>query len=106
MKTMADGKEQMAKPAVRRGKTFTCSKCRHRWHRQRAGLACPRCGSLSTGLLVWEAELSRKQKRLVKKHGTPAQFARACYECVPGDISMDEARAAVEKYNREWGAAA
>lgn len=52
------------------------------------------------------AALSRKQKRLAKKHGTPAEFARACYGCVPGDISMDEARAAVEKYNREWEAAA
>ena len=48
---------------------------------------------------------SSKQKRLAAKHGTPAQFAKSVYECVPGDISMDEARAAVEKYNREWAKA-
>jgi hypothetical protein len=45
---------------------------------------------------------SRRQKALAKKHGSPAEFAKACYECVPGDISMDEARAAIEKYNQEW----
>jgi len=50
--------------------------------------------------------LSKKQLRLKIKHGSPAEFARACYECVPGDISMDEARAAIEKYNSEWEAAA
>ena len=44
----------------------------------------------------------KTQEALRKKHGTPAQFAKACYECVPGDISMDEARAAIEKYNKEW----
>jgi hypothetical protein len=48
------------------------------------------------------SELSAKQIRLKVKHGTPAEFARAVYECVPGDISMDEARAAIEKYNQEW----
>lgn len=49
--------------------------------------------------------LSRNQRALKKKHGTPAEFAVACYKCVPGWISMDEARAAVEKYNAEWNAA-
>lgn len=46
--------------------------------------------------------MTSKQKALAKKHGTPAEFAKACYEAVPGDISMDEARAAVDKYTREW----
>jgi len=46
-----------------------------------------------------------KQVALAKKHGTPAEFAVAVYKCVPGDISMDEARAAIEKYNTEWDAA-
>ena len=46
--------------------------------------------------------LSKKQLRLKLKHGTPAEFAVAIYKCVPGDISMDEARAAIDKYNREW----
>lgn len=45
------------------------------------------------------------QRKLAKKHGTPAEFAKACYEAVPGFISMDEARAAVNKYNAEWEAA-
>lgn len=48
------------------------------------------------------AHLSKWQKALAKKHGTPAEFASAVYRAVPGDISMDEASAAVEKYNREW----
>lgn len=43
---------------------------------------------------------------MAKKHGTPAEFSQACYARVPGDISMDEARAAIEKYNREWEEAA
>ena len=45
------------------------------------------------------------QRRLQKKHGTPAEFAQAVYRCVPGDISMDEAKAAIAKYQREWDAA-
>ena len=52
------------------------------------------------------AALSKRQMTLAKKHGTPAQFASACYDAVPGYISMDEARAAIEKYNREWADAA
>lgn len=50
--------------------------------------------------------LSREQRRLRKKHGTPAEFATACYAACPGYISMDEARIAIEKYNRQWNAAA
>lgn len=46
--------------------------------------------------------LNKAQKRLRAKHGTPAAFAKACYESVPGFISMDEAREAVENYNAEW----
>lgn len=46
--------------------------------------------------------LSKKQKALARKHGTPAEFAVACYECCPGIISMNEAAAAISKYNREW----
>jgi len=49
--------------------------------------------------------MSKAQKKLAKKHGTPAQFAVAVYRAVPGFISMDEARAAVEKYNRVWSLA-
>ena len=49
---------------------------------------------------------SKRQKDLVRKHGTPADFAKACYSAVPGDISMDEARKAIEDYNREWEKAA
>lgn len=53
-----------------------------------------------------DVAFTKRQKALQRKHGTPAEFARACYECVPGFISMDEARTAVEKYNAEWQAAA
>ena len=55
---------------------------------------------------VQAISLTPKQRKLAKKHGTPAEFAQAVYKCVPGDISMDEAQAAVAKYNREWAAAA
>lgn len=49
---------------------------------------------------------SEKQMQLALKHGTPAEFAKAVYAIVPSDISMDEARAAIEKYNQEWANAA
>lgn len=51
------------------------------------------------------SQMTPAQRELNRKHGTPAVFARAVYKCVPGDISMDEARAAVEKYGREWAEA-
>lgn len=54
---------------------------------------------------IQEISFSPAQRKLAQKHGTPAEFAQAVYKCVPGDISMDEARAAVEKYNREWAEA-
>jgi len=46
--------------------------------------------------------LSKKQKELKRKHGTPEKFAIACYIAVPGVISVNEANAAIEKYNKEW----
>lgn len=49
--------------------------------------------------------LSKAQKTLARKHGTPAEFAAAVYQAVPSDISMDEAAAAISKYNREWAEA-
>ena len=48
------------------------------------------------------APMSSTQVRLLGKHGSPAAFAQACYKAVPDDISMEEARVAVEKYQREW----
>ena len=45
------------------------------------------------------------QLRLAKRHGTPAEFAQACYAACPAFVSMDEARAAVEKYTAEFMAA-
>ena len=54
---------------------------------------------------IQEISMTPRQRKLAKKHGTPAEFAAAVYKCVPGDISMDEARAAIEKYNVEWEAA-
>jgi len=49
-----------------------------------------------------QISLTPKQRKLAEKHGTPAEFAQAVYKCVPGDISMDEARADVDKYSYEW----
>lgn len=49
--------------------------------------------------------MTPRQRILAKKHGTPPDFASSVYKCVPGDISMDEARAAIDKYNREWAEA-
>jgi len=54
---------------------------------------------------IQKLSMTPAQRKLAKKHGTPAEFAAAVYKCVPGDISMYEARAAVEKYNREWATA-
>jgi hypothetical protein len=48
---------------------------------------------------------TEKQWELAHKHGTPAEFAEATYKAVPGFISMDEARAAIEKYNKNWSEA-
>lgn len=45
------------------------------------------------------------QRALALTHGTPAEFAIACYQCVPGEISMDEAEIAAQKYRREFLAA-
>jgi len=62
-------------------------------------------------LRVWVAPLNRRikfnkaQLVLHRKHGSPAEFAQACYAAVPGFISMTEASKAVAKYNQEWAAA-
>ena len=70
----------------------------------------------------WLAEISRKlevhaneegayevftaaQRKLIAKHGMPSEFAQACYAAVPSLVSMDEAAAAIEAYNREWAEA-
>ena len=49
--------------------------------------------------------ITLKQKELAQVHGTPAEFAQACYSAVPGFISMAEAEEAVEKYNKQWAMA-
>lgn len=51
------------------------------------------------------AKLSPEQRRLAKKHGLPNEFARSVFECVPGEISMDEASRAIANYARAWKAA-
>lgn len=43
------------------------------------------------------------QVALETKHGTPKAFAEACIQAV-GEISPAEARAAVERYVKEWTA--
>jgi hypothetical protein len=46
--------------------------------------------------------MSEELERLEAKHGTPFEFAVACYNAVPGFISRDEADAAIKRYNDEW----
>jgi len=45
--------------------------------------------------------LTEKQARLKKKRGTPKEFADAVFNAV-GEISIAEARTAIDKYNAEW----
>jgi len=61
--------------------------------------------ALTRGQRELISALTKGQRKLMEKHGTPAAFAVAVYQCVPGDISMEEARVAVNKYWKEWGEA-
>lgn len=45
--------------------------------------------------------MTQKQQVLALKHGTPAQFTRAVIDAI-GEISLDEAYAAITKYYREY----
>lgn len=47
-------------------------------------------------------QLTKGQQALIKKHGTPSEFAIACHMAVPGEISYDEAEAAAQKYRKEF----
>lgn len=44
---------------------------------------------------------NQAQQELVKKHGTPREFARACVMAI-GEISCSEAFFAVSKYHKQW----
>lgn len=46
-------------------------------------------------------QLSKKQKSLIRKHGTPKEFSIAVWGMV-GEISVDEAQAAIIRYNAEF----
>jgi hypothetical protein len=37
----------------------------------------------------------------MEKHGTPREFSQAVWNAI-GEISVDEARTAIEAYEREW----
>jgi hypothetical protein len=52
---------------------------------------------------VCRAGCSEKPTRaeLKRNHGTPAEFARAVWNAV-GEISVAEAQAGIERYEREW----
>ena len=53
------------------------------------------------------AWMSRAQKRLKAKHGTPQQFREALWKAYSTlDISFSEMEQAIEKYDREWWTAA
>lgn len=47
-------------------------------------------------------ELSKKQRYLLKKHGSPQEFAEKCRAAVPGMISVMEAKKAIMDYQQEW----
>lgn len=49
--------------------------------------------------------MSPEQQRMAAAHGTPAQFTRAVLDAI-GEISVDEAIQAIEKYQQEWRNAA
>jgi hypothetical protein len=49
--------------------------------------------------------MTKKQKELERKHGTPEKFSLACFRTVPGFISVDEAFASIKKYKMEWNKA-
>lgn len=49
--------------------------------------------------------LTKAQRTLAQKHGTPAEFSDAVNAAVPEYISRKEALAAVLKYKREWAKA-
>lgn len=46
-------------------------------------------------------EQMKTQQQMQADHGTPAEFAKAVWNAL-GEISVAEAQAAIEKYEREW----
>lgn len=50
------------------------------------------------------APVTDAQRRLLRKHGTPKQFAEAVFNAL-GEVSLAEARTAVEAYCKEWSEA-
>ncbi len=52
------------------------------------------------GKIKMKKELTRK--KMEQKYGTPEAFKKSCMRAVPGDISIDEAINAIEKYQKEW----
>lgn len=46
--------------------------------------------------------LTRKQRYLKEKHGTPDEFKFAVMLAVPSFISINEALSAIFKYKQEW----
>lgn len=49
--------------------------------------------------------LVREQEKMAQKSGTPAQFAGRVTQAI-GEISIDEARTAIQKYLKEWNSLA
>lgn len=41
------------------------------------------------------------RRSLMQKHGSPFAFAKACANAL-GEISVDEAKAAIAKYLKQW----
>lgn len=49
-----------------------------------------------------DAEAPVSPSTLAQQHGTPERFALSVYAAVPSFISVDEARDAIDKYQRLW----
>ena len=60
------------------------------------------CWNMTKGLPKWPA--TQGQIKLHQKHGTPTEFAEACVDAI-GEISVQEAQKAIDKYLAEWKAA-
>lgn len=52
-------------------------------------------------LLNPDNKFNQSQRKLIEKHGTPTEFAIAVWSMI-GEISVDEAQAAVRKYDEEF----
>jgi len=58
--------------------------------------------SSSLGNVHRDKIITERRKKLEIRHGTPTEFAKACYKAVPEFISIKEADEGIRKYKEEW----